>query len=45
LGQRSLALGFMPASLLQWSVAVFDWMLRWRPTLCSDIHVIGRKPK
>ena len=45
LGQRSKALGFLPAPLLQRSVALLDWMLRLRPTLCSDIHVIGRKQK
>jgi SAM-dependent methyltransferase len=43
LGQRSKALGFLPPLMLQRIVAAADWLLRLRPTLCSDIHVIGRK--
>ena len=43
LGQQSKALGFLPAPLLKRTVATLDWMLRLRPTLCSDIHVVGRK--
>ena len=44
LGQQSKALGFLPPLVLKRSVAAMDWMLRLLPTLCSDIHVIGRKP-
>jgi len=43
LGQQSKALGFLSAPLLKRTVATLDWMLRLRPTLCSDIHVVGRK--
>ena len=44
LGQQSHELGFLPAPILKRTVAIADWLLRLRPTLCSDIHVIGRKP-
>jgi SAM-dependent methyltransferase len=43
LGQHSKALGGIPAPVLRSGVALLDWGLRFFPTLCSDIHVIGRK--
>lgn len=43
LGRYSKALGFIPPRALRTFVAGADLLLRLFPTLCSDIHVIGRK--
>lgn len=43
LGRYSKSLGFLPPRLLESSVNLASHVLQWFPTLCSDIHVIGRK--
>ncbi len=43
LGRYSTTLGFVPAGLLNSLVMLADRGLRLFPTLCSDIHVLGRK--
>ena len=37
------ALGFLPAGLVGAIAAGSDFLLRLRPSLCSDIHVMGQK--
>jgi len=43
IGRYSVALSFLPQALTVWTGTVADYFLRFFPTLCSDIHVIGRK--
>lgn len=43
LGRYSASLGFIPPALLKSLVMLADRGLRLFPTLCSDIHVVGRK--
>jgi SAM-dependent methyltransferase len=43
IGRQSQALGFLPPFLLEAIAAGSDRLLRLRPTLCSDIHVMGQK--
>lgn len=43
IGRRSKALSFLPAPLVRWTAAGTDRFLRFFPTLCSDIHVVGQK--
>ena len=43
LGRYSKTLEFIPPRLLEASVNFADHVLHFFPTLCSDIHVIGRK--
>lgn len=43
LGRYSKALEFIPSRLLESGVMGLDRLLRFFPTLCSDIHVVGRK--
>ena len=44
IGRKSKALSFLPASLVGYIAAGSEWLLRFFPSLCSDIHVIGRAP-
>lgn len=44
IGRRSHALGFLPGPLVNAVAAGSDKLLRLFPTLCSDLHVVGRKP-
>jgi len=44
IGRDSQALTFLPKSLVHALATGTDHILRCFPTLCSDIHVIGRKP-
>jgi SAM-dependent methyltransferase len=44
IGRDSQALTFLPKPLVRAVVTGTDCILRFFPTLCSDIHVIGRKP-
>jgi SAM-dependent methyltransferase len=43
IGRQSEALGFLPPFLLGAVAAGSDLLLRLRPSLCSDIHVMGQK--
>ncbi len=43
IGRQSIALSFLPRPLTNFIAASSDRLLRFFPTLCSDIHVIGRK--
>ena len=43
IGRDSQALGFLPKQLRHGLAIGSDYLLRFFPTLCSDIHVIGRK--
>ncbi|MNC93790.1 hypothetical protein D3C83_104990 [compost metagenome] len=43
IGQQSEALGFLPGPTVERIARISDRVLRRFPTLCSDIHVIGRK--
>jgi len=42
IGQASQALGFLPKGLVRTLAVGSDYLLRAVPSLCSDIHVIGR---
>lgn len=44
IGRKSKALGFLPAALVGSIAGGSDWLLRFFPSLCSDIHVVGRAP-
>jgi SAM-dependent methyltransferase len=44
IGRQSEVLAFLPAALLETVAKGSDRLLRLFPSLCSDIHVIGRKP-
>jgi len=43
IGRDSLALQFLPRRLVHSVAVAADYLLRLFPTLCSDIHVVGRK--
>jgi SAM-dependent methyltransferase len=43
IGRDSIALGFLPKPLVKTLAIIADHVIRMFPTLCSDIHVIGRK--
>ena len=43
IGRDSIALGFLPKQIVGFIARTTDAMIRFFPTLCSDIHVIGRK--
>ncbi len=43
IGRDSQALAFLPKPLVHAVAIGSDYLLRFFPTLCSDIHVIGRK--
>ena len=43
IGRGSHALAFLPPRLLEIAAAGSQSLLRFFPTLCSDIHVMGRK--
>ncbi|MEI6656207.1 MAG: class I SAM-dependent methyltransferase [Verrucomicrobiota bacterium] len=43
IGRRSKVMSFLPASCLRWIAVGMDYVLRFFPTLCSDIHVLGQK--
>ena len=43
IGRKSKVLAFLPAGLLAAVAAGSDRLLRLFPSLCSDIHVVGRK--
>lgn len=44
IGRQSIALGFLPRRVVWALGTASDIFLRGFPTLCSDIHVTGRKP-
>jgi SAM-dependent methyltransferase len=44
IGRQSKVLAFLPAALLEAVAKGSDRFLRVFPSLCSDIHVVGRKP-
>ena len=44
IGRESQALAFLPKALVNNVAACSDRFLRFFPSLCSDIHVIGQKP-
>jgi hypothetical protein len=44
IGKASNALSFIPRPLMSFIATSADCVIRFFPTLCSDIHVIGRKP-
>jgi len=44
IGRRSRALAFLPAGLVNAAAIASDRLLRFFPSLCSDIHVVGQKP-
>jgi len=44
IGRDSTALCFLPTALVRGIATGSDWLLRHVPSLCSDIHVIGRAP-
>lgn len=44
IGRQSQALAFLPPAIISSVAAGSDRFLRLFPSLCSDIHVIGRKP-
>jgi SAM-dependent methyltransferase len=44
IGRQSKVLAFLPAALLEAVAKGSDRVLRLFPSLCSDIHVVGRKP-
>lgn len=44
IGRDSLVLSWLPRPLRHGLAAVTQLFLRFFPTLCSDIHVVGRKP-
>lgn len=44
IGRQSNALGFIPRPLMRFIATSVDYVTRFFPTLCSDIHVVGRKP-
>ena len=44
IGRQSEVLAFLPAALLDTLAKGSDRLLRIFPSLCSDIHVVGRKP-
>lgn len=43
IGRQSHALGFLPRRVVWVLVTAADKLLRCWPTLCSDIHVVGRR--
>jgi SAM-dependent methyltransferase len=43
IGRQSEALAFLPARLVETLAACSDRLLRFFPSLCSDIHVVARK--
>jgi SAM-dependent methyltransferase len=43
IGRKSRALGFLPAPLVNAAAVTSDVLMRFFPSLCSDIHVVGRK--
>ncbi len=43
IGRYSIALRFLPKPFMKWIATAADSVLRFFPTLCSDIHVTGRK--
>ena len=43
IGRRSEALGFLPVAVVDAIATGSDRVLRCFPSLCSDIHVMGRK--
>lgn len=43
IGRDSIALGFLPKSLMHSIAIATDYVIRFFPSLCSDIHVIGKK--
>ncbi len=43
IGRKSRSLAFLPNSLVNATAIASDAFLRLFPTLCSDIHVVGRK--
>ena len=45
IGADSIALSFLPKAMVRLLASVSDRVLRFFPTLCSDIHVVGRKRK
>ena len=45
IGRDSQALAFLPKPLVRAVAIGTDYILRFFPTLCSDIHVVGRKPE
>jgi len=44
IGRASEALAFLPKPLVSGIATGSDRLLRFFPSLCSDIHVLGRKP-
>jgi hypothetical protein len=42
-GKRLVDLGFLPRRVVWVLVTAADKLLRCWPTLCSDIHVVGRR--
>jgi SAM-dependent methyltransferase len=43
IGRKSRSLAFLPQSVVNATAIVSDAFLRLFPSLCSDIHVVGRK--
>ena len=43
IGRRSKALSGLPLPIVNALAVSSDWVLRFFPSLCSDIHVVGRK--
>ena len=44
IGRASEALAFLPVAIVEAAATGSDRLLRLFPSLCSDIHVVGRKP-
>ena len=44
IGRSSRALSFLPPGLVRTAARVSDYALALFPSLCSDLHVVGRKP-
>jgi hypothetical protein len=43
IGRQSRSLAFLPQPLVNATAIASDVLLRFFPSLCSDIHVVGRK--
>ena len=44
IGKASNSLSFIPRPLMSFIATSVDCVIRFFPSLCSDIHVVGRKP-
>jgi hypothetical protein len=45
IGQRSIVLAGVPKPLMKGVALVSQKVLQFFPSLCSDVHVVGRKKK